>query len=117
SGRKDEFLARINGKVSDAWLRPYLDKLLKELKPVATRKASEMALEAINTAIPATVGGSADSRRAGRVDRLQRHQHGHPGDRRRLGRPHRVEQYADERARGADCRPLRRSLHPLRHSR
>ena len=60
SERKDEFLARLNGKVSDAWLRPYLDKLLKDLKPVATRKASEMALEAINAAIPATVGGSAD---------------------------------------------------------
>ena len=58
--RKDEFLARLNGKVSDAWLRPYLDKLIKDLKPVATRKASEMALEAINAAIPATMGGSAD---------------------------------------------------------
>src|SRR5947209_96861 len=60
SGRKDEFLARLNGKVTDAWLKPYLDKLLKDLKPVATRKASEMALEAINTAIRATIGGSAD---------------------------------------------------------
>jgi transketolase len=60
SERKDEFLARLNGRVSDAWLRPYLDKLLKDLKPVATRKASEMALEAINASIPATVGGSAD---------------------------------------------------------
>ena len=60
SNRKDEFLARLNGVVSDAWLKPYLDKLLAELKPVATRKASEMALEAINTAIPATIGGSAD---------------------------------------------------------
>jgi transketolase len=61
SGRKDEFLARLNGKVTDAWLRPYLDKLFKDgLKPVATRKASEMALEAINAAIPATIGGSAD---------------------------------------------------------
>ena len=61
SGRKDEFLARLNGKVSDAWLKPYLDKLFKDpLKAVATRKASEMALEAINTAIPATIGGSAD---------------------------------------------------------
>jgi len=58
--RKDEFLHRLNGKVSDAWLRPYLDKLFKDLKPVATRKASEMALEAINAAIPATIGGSAD---------------------------------------------------------
>jgi transketolase len=60
SGRKDDFLARINGKVSDAWLAPYIDKLLADPKPVATRKASEMALEAINAAIPATVGGSAD---------------------------------------------------------
>jgi transketolase len=58
--RKSEFLARLNGKVTDAWLRPYLDKLLHDQKPVATRKASEMALEAINAATPATVGGSAD---------------------------------------------------------
>jgi transketolase len=60
SSKKDEFLARLNGKVGDAWLKPYLDKLFADLKPVATRKASEMALEAINTAIPATIGGSAD---------------------------------------------------------
>ena len=60
SPRKDEFLARLNGKVGDAWLRPYLEKLLADLKPVATRKASEMALEAINAAIPSTIGGSAD---------------------------------------------------------
>jgi transketolase len=60
SGRKDEFLQRLSGQVSDAWLKPYLYKLLGDLKPVATRKASEMALEAINAAIPATVGGSAD---------------------------------------------------------
>jgi transketolase len=60
SGKQDEFLARMTGKVSDAWLQPYLKKLLTELKPVATRKASEMALEAINAALPATVGGSAD---------------------------------------------------------
>jgi len=60
SERKDELLHRLNGKVSDAWLRPYIDKLLVDLKPVATRKASEMALEAINAATPATIGGSAD---------------------------------------------------------
>jgi transketolase len=60
SAKKDDFLARIAGKVDDAWLKPYLDKLLSELKPVATRTASEMALEAINAAIPATIGGSAD---------------------------------------------------------
>jgi transketolase len=60
SGRKDEFLARMNGKHCDGWLKPYLDKLLSDAKPVATRKASEMALEAINAAVPATIGGSAD---------------------------------------------------------
>jgi transketolase len=60
SSEQDDFLARISGKVGEAWLEPYLDKLLTELKPVATRKASEMALEAINAAIPSTVGGSAD---------------------------------------------------------
>jgi transketolase len=60
SGRKVEFEARMAGHVSDAWLRPYLTKLLTDLKPMATRKASEMALEVINTTIPATIGGSAD---------------------------------------------------------
>ena len=53
-------LARMAGKADDGWLKPYLDRLLADLKPVATRKASEMALEAINAAIPATIGGSAD---------------------------------------------------------
>src|SRR4051812_23023282 len=28
SGRKDEFLARMSGEVDDAWLKPYLDKLV-----------------------------------------------------------------------------------------
>jgi transketolase len=60
SGKSDEFRARIAGKVDDAWLKPYLDTLLADLKPVATRKASEAALGAINAALPATVGGSAD---------------------------------------------------------
>ena len=60
SSQKDEFVARQSGKVNSAWLKPYLDKLLADLKPVATRKASEMALEAINVAVPSTIGGSAD---------------------------------------------------------
>ncbi len=60
SGKGEELIERIAGKVDDAWLKPYLDKLLGELKPVATRKASEMALEAINAAIHSTIGGSAD---------------------------------------------------------
>jgi transketolase len=60
SPRKDEFLARLNGKFGDSWLGPYLARVLADLKPVATRKASEMALEAINSAFPSTIGGSAD---------------------------------------------------------
>ena len=60
SGKRDAILARLAGKCDDTWLKPYLDKLLADLKPVATRKASEMALEAINAACDATIGGSAD---------------------------------------------------------
>jgi transketolase len=60
SARKDEFVARLSGNVDQGWLKPHLDKLLADPKPIATRKASEMALEAINPAIPATIGGSAD---------------------------------------------------------
>ena len=60
SGSKDDFLARIDGKLGDDWLKPYLDTLVASPPKVATRKASEMALEAINAAIPATIGGSAD---------------------------------------------------------
>jgi transketolase len=60
SGRKDEFFARLSGKPDEDWLKPYLDRLLADQKPVATRKASEMALEAINAAVPSTIGGSAD---------------------------------------------------------
>jgi transketolase len=60
SGRKNEFLLRLTGEVTDSWLKPYLDKLLADLKPLATRKASELALDAINASMPATIGGSAD---------------------------------------------------------
>ncbi|WP_395000345.1 transketolase [Sphingomonas sp.] len=60
SSKKDEFEARLAGKCDDAWLKPYLNQLLEKPPTVATRKASEMALEAINVAIPATIGGSAD---------------------------------------------------------
>ena len=60
SGKKDKFLARIAGEISDDWLKPHLAGLLDKPPTVATRKASELALEAINKAIPATIGGSAD---------------------------------------------------------
>jgi transketolase len=60
SGKKDEFLARMAGKTDDGWLKPHVDGLLAKPQAVATRKASELALEAINAAIPSTIGGSAD---------------------------------------------------------
>jgi len=60
SPKKDEFLARIAGKFDDRWLKPHCDALIAKPPAVATRKASEMALEAINAACPATIGGSAD---------------------------------------------------------
>jgi transketolase len=60
SGKKDEFFARLSGEVDNGWLKPHIDGILADPKPVATRKASEMALEAINPAVPATIGGSAD---------------------------------------------------------
>ena len=58
--RKDEFVARLAGEVDDEWLKPHVDSLLADPKPVATRKASELALEVINAAVPAMIGGSAD---------------------------------------------------------
>ena len=60
SGRKDEFLDRDSGKADHGWLQPYVDGLIADPPTVATRKASEMALEAINSAVPSTIGGSAD---------------------------------------------------------
>ncbi|MBA3512140.1 transketolase [Sphingomonas sp.] len=60
SKAKDEFLERLAGKADDKWLKPYLEELIAKPPTIATRKASEMALEAINAEIPATIGGSAD---------------------------------------------------------
>jgi transketolase len=60
SGKHDEFLARIAGTPDERWLKPYVDGLIASPPTVATRKASEMALEAINAAVPSTIGGSAD---------------------------------------------------------
>jgi transketolase len=61
----------------------YKKKLAEDLPTVATRKASEMALEVINGVVPETIGGSAD------LTGLQQHpdqpdQGHHPG---RLLRP------------------------------
>jgi transketolase len=60
SGKQDEFFQRIDGKPNESWLKPHLDSLLANPPKVATRKASEMALESINPAVPSTIGGSAD---------------------------------------------------------
>jgi transketolase len=60
SGKKAEFVARFDAKPDESWLKPYVDGLIAKPQTVATRKASDMALEAINTAVPATIGGSAD---------------------------------------------------------
>ncbi|MEO6198454.1 MAG: transketolase [Sphingomicrobium sp.] len=60
SGKKKDFDARIAGQVDDKWLKPYVAELVASAPRVATRKASEMALEKINPMVTATIGGSAD---------------------------------------------------------
>jgi transketolase len=45
---------------ADDGLGAWLDQLAAAPQKVATRKASELALEAINAALPETIGGSAD---------------------------------------------------------
>jgi transketolase len=45
---------------ADAAVRTLKNRLVAEPQKVATRKASEIALEALNAAIPETIGGSAD---------------------------------------------------------
>lgn len=56
-----EFERRMRGELP-AWfsMADHIQGLLAAPQKVATRKASEMALEAINAQIPDTVGGSAD---------------------------------------------------------
>jgi transketolase len=44
----------------DAAMSNYIAELVANPKKVATRKASEMALEVINATLPETIGGSAD---------------------------------------------------------
>ncbi len=63
SGKADEFNAAMAGKLPagfGATMKAYREKLVADKPKVATRKASEMALEVINAAVPITVGGSAD---------------------------------------------------------
>jgi transketolase len=61
SGDRAEFERRMAGTLPDMGpLDSYIAGLIADPKTVATRKASEMALEAINAAVPETLGGSAD---------------------------------------------------------
>lgn len=61
SPNRAELVRRMEGRLPAApILEPWLDRLAAEPQKIATRKASELALEAINAAIPETLGGSAD---------------------------------------------------------
>ncbi|WP_299327380.1 transketolase [Parasphingopyxis sp.] len=61
SADKAEFERRIAGELPDGdAMQTYLESLAAEPPKVATRKASEMSLTAINKALPDTIGGSAD---------------------------------------------------------
>jgi transketolase len=58
---RDEFVRRMEGRLpSDTGLGAWLDSLAAAPQKIATRKASELALEAINPAVAETIGGSAD---------------------------------------------------------
>ena len=53
----------LKGDAADAAARAiaaHVDSLMANPQKIATRKASELALEAINAAVPETIGGSAD---------------------------------------------------------
>jgi transketolase len=63
SERRGEFERRVRGELPsglDEAIAKYKRKLASEKPKVATRKASEMALDVINPVVPETIGGSAD---------------------------------------------------------
>jgi transketolase len=61
SPQRAEFERRMRGELpAGAHLKDYVASLIANPQTVATRKASEMALEAINALLPETIGGSAD---------------------------------------------------------
>ncbi|HYD36042.1 MAG TPA: transketolase C-terminal domain-containing protein, partial [Allosphingosinicella sp.] len=61
SPERDEFVRRMEGRLpAELGLGAWLDSLAASPQKLATRKASELALEAINSALPDTIGGSAD---------------------------------------------------------
>jgi len=58
---RDEFTRRMAGDLPNGFaLDAYIESLLADPKKVATRTASQMALDVINAALPETIGGSAD---------------------------------------------------------
>jgi len=59
--QRAEFERRTAGRLPDGFsLDAYLASLIASPQKVATRRASELALEAINELLPETIGGSAD---------------------------------------------------------
>jgi transketolase len=58
---RDEFVRRMEGRLpADIGIQAHIDALLAKPQRLATRKSSELALEAITAAVPDTIGGSAD---------------------------------------------------------
>jgi transketolase len=56
-----EFVRRMEGRLPEGMAKnDYFDWLAANPQNVATRKSSELALEAINAVLPETIGGSAD---------------------------------------------------------
>ncbi|MGI8943890.1 MAG: transketolase [Qipengyuania sp.] len=61
SGNRADFDRRMAGNLPENFsLDSYIQSLVAKPQKVATRKASEMALEQINAKLSATIGGSAD---------------------------------------------------------
>ncbi|HEX8585320.1 MAG TPA: transketolase [Allosphingosinicella sp.] len=61
SGEGEELVRRMEGRLPEGFgIGGWFDSLAANPQKLATRKASELALEAINTALDDTVGGSAD---------------------------------------------------------
>jgi transketolase len=61
SRHREEFVRRMEGRLpEDFGISGWLDSLAADPQKSATRKSSELALEAINAVLPETIGGSAD---------------------------------------------------------
>jgi len=63
SPKRAEFEAATAGALPEGWgdkIEAFKRKLVEDAPTVATRKASQMALEVINAVVPNTIGGSAD---------------------------------------------------------